>query len=201
MEQFLLPAHPSHSPTPAAAFSSSNFRCVHGSLQWPVSFHYLFSDTCRTQTSWDILPGDRHQQSRDSEKAKLKDAVITVLHKSIQCLSSRLLHIQNVQEAITVQPEQSGYSLCYTASSVLCTSCSWKDVTLNCFSLPLMFWKKDRGHFLKFWLFSQGIGLDCCVLALAIFSSHAFLAVQAQSKTWHAEIIFSFAAGLITAVI
>lgn len=28
----------SHS-TPARAFSSSNFRCVHGSLQWPVSFH------------------------------------------------------------------------------------------------------------------------------------------------------------------
>ena len=48
---------------------------------------------------------------------------------------------------------------------------------------------------------AKGTGLNCFVLALATFSSHALLAVQAWYKTLHAEIIFRFAAGLVTAVI
>lgn len=72
---------------------------------------------------------------------------------------------------------------------------------LNCFSLPLMLWKKDRGIFLNLGFLAKGTGLDCFVLALATFSSHALLAAQAWYKTLHAEIIFKFAAGLVTAVI
>lgn len=66
-----------------------------------------------------------------------------------------------------------------------------------------MIWKKDRGHFFFFNLgfLAKGTGLNCFVLALATFSSHALLAVQAWYKTLHAEIIFRFAAGLVTAVI
>lgn len=76
---------------------------------------------------------------------------------------------------------------------------------LNCSSLPLMIWKKDRGLFFFFFFnlgfLAKGTGLSCFVLALATFSSHALLAVQAWYKTLHAEIIFRFAAGLVTAVI
>lgn len=92
-EQFLLPA-----PSPAGGLSPVQILDVSTALCNDLFlFINLPSDICRTQTSWDILPGDRHQQSRDSEKAKLKDAVITVLHESIQCLSTCLLHILNVQ--------------------------------------------------------------------------------------------------------
>lgn len=99
MELFLLPAHPSYSPTPLLPGLSpvqildvSMALC--NDLFLFINYSVIF---CRTQTSWDTLLGDRHQQSRDSEKEKLKDAVITVLHKSIQYLSPCLLHIQNVQ--------------------------------------------------------------------------------------------------------
>ena len=61
--------------------------------------------------------------------------------------------------------------------------------------------ERQRAFFFNLGFLAEGTGLDCFVLALATFSFHALLAAQAWHKTLHAEIIFRFAAGLITAVI
>lgn len=76
---------------------------------------------------------------------------------------------------------------------------------LNCFSLPLMLWKKVRKvrehFFFHLGFLTKGMGPDCCVLALFTFSSQSLLVVQAWYKTLHVEIIFRLAAGSIMSAI